>query len=143
MGADAGLGELDQILGLHIRRVHSAVQRHFTEHFPDLGLTQKQISVLWLVGANPGVAQVDLGRILDMDRATTMALVHGLEKRGLLARAPSDTDGRRIAFRLTAAGEDLLASAKAAVAEHEAWLKGRFSATELRTLRTLLARIYR
>jgi DNA-binding MarR family transcriptional regulator len=136
-------GDLDDILGLRLRRAHGAVQRHFVEHFADLGLTQKQVSVLWLTGDHPDLAQADLAQALDMDRATTMALVHGLEKRGLLSRSPSRTDGRRIAFRLTAEGEALLARAKAAIRAHEAWVKGRFSAAELATLEQLLARIYR
>jgi DNA-binding MarR family transcriptional regulator len=143
MASEIGLGELDSILGLHIRRVHGAVQRHFAEHFGELGLTQKQISVLWLAGSNPGIAQTDLARVLDMDRATTMALVHALEKRGLLVRTPSQSDGRRIAFHLTSQGEALLASAKAAIARHEDWLTGRFTARELAQFRSLLAKIYR
>lgn len=138
-----GRGDLDRNLGLRLRRAHGAVQRHFVEHFADLGLTQKQVSVLWLTGDHPDLAQADLAIALDMDRATTMALVHGLEKRGLVSRSPSRTDGRRIAFRLTGAGEALLAQAKAAIAEHETWLKARFSKTELATLEELLARIYR
>lgn len=138
-----GRGDLEGILGLRLRRAHGAVQRHFVEHFADLGLTQKQVSVLWLTGDHPDLAQADLAQALDMDRATTMALVHGLEKRGLLSRSPSRTDGRRIAFRLTDAGETLLAQAKAAILEHEAWLKARFSASELATLEEMLARIYR
>lgn len=138
-----GRGDLDNILGLRLRRAHGAVQRHFVEHFADLGLTQKQVSVLWLTGDHPDLAQTDLAQALDMDRATTMALVHGLEKRGLVSRSPSRTDGRRIAFRLTDAGQTLLAQAKAAILEHEAWLKARFSAAELATLEEMLARIYR
>lgn len=138
-----GRGDLDRNLGLRLRRAHGAVQRHFVEHFADLGLTQKQVSVLWLTGDHPDLAQADLAIALDMDRATTMALVHGLEKRGLVSRSPSRTDGRRIAFRLTDAGEALLAKAKVAIVEHEAWVKGRFSATELATLEEMLARIYR
>lgn len=136
-------GDLDDILGLRLRRAHGAVQRHFVEHFADLGLTQKQVSVLWLTGDHPDLAQADLAQALDMDRATTMALVHGLEKRGLVSRSPSPTDGRRIAFRLTGEGAALLARAKAAIRAHEAWVKGRFSAAELATLEQLLARIYR
>jgi len=138
-----GRGDLDRNLGLRLRRAHGAVQRHFVEHFADLGLTQKQVSVLWLTGDHPDLAQADLAIALDMDRATTMALVHGLEKRGLVSRSPSRTDGRRIAFRLTDAGETLLAQAKAAILEHEAWLKARFTAAELATLEEFLARIYR
>ncbi|MBX3592881.1 MarR family transcriptional regulator [Sphingomonas sp.] len=135
-------GELDRNLGLRVRRAHGAVQRHFTEHFAELGLTQKQVSVLWLTGDHPDVAQTDLATALDMDRATTMALVHALEKRGLLSRKPSPTDKRRIAFRLTQAGERLLADAKQAIQSHEAWLKARFSARELAALEEMLARIY-
>lgn len=144
--SDAGkieMGGLDAILGLHIRRAHGAVQRHFAGHFGGLGLTQKQISVLWLAGANPGVAQADLSRVLDMDRATTMALVHALEKRRLLARERSESDRRRIAFRLTREGERVLAEAKLAVAEHEAWLVARFTAAERAQLQVLLERIHR
>ncbi|RHW19236.1 MarR family transcriptional regulator [Sphingomonas gilva] len=136
-------GELDRNLGLRLRRAHGAVQRHFGEHFAGLGLTQKQVSVLWLTGDHPDLAQTDLAGALDMDRATTMALVHGLEKRGFVSRSPSTTDGRRIAFRLTGAGEALLAQAKTAIAEHEAWLKGRFNNAELTALEEMLARIYR
>lgn len=138
-----GRGDLDRNLGLRLRRAHGAVQRHFGEHFADLELTQKQVSVLWLTGDHPDLAQADLAQALDMDRATTMALVHALEKRGLLSRSPSRTDGRRIAFRLTGEGEAVLAKAKAAIAAHEDWLKARFSAAELGMLEELLARIYR
>ncbi len=137
------LGELDAILGLHIRRVHGTIQRHFGDRYGDLGLTQKQVSVLWLVGSHPGIAQTDLARVLDMDRATTMTLVHALEKRALLSRAPSASDGRRIAFQLTEDGQALLTRAKSAVREHEEWLTSRFSAHELKQLRTLLGKIYR
>lgn len=140
--SNGGLGELDSILGLHIRRVHTAVQRHFAEHFGALGLTQKQISVLWLVGNHPGMAQTDVAQRLDMDRATAMTLVHALEKRGLMCRTQSESDRRRIAFRLTASGEAVLDQAKAAIAEHEAWLTRRFTAAELKQFRKLLARIY-
>ncbi|MFL9841713.1 MarR family transcriptional regulator [Sphingomonas sp. ST-64] len=138
-----GRGDLDRNLGLRLRRAHGAVQRHFADHFADLGLTQKQVSVLWLTGDHPDLAQADLAQALDMDRATTMALVHGLEKRGLLSRSPSRTDGRRIAFRLTDAGETMLKDARAAIVAHEDWLKARFSKAELATLEELLARIYR
>ncbi|WP_188054145.1 MarR family winged helix-turn-helix transcriptional regulator [Sphingosinithalassobacter sp. CS137] len=144
MASEVTLGELDSILGLRIRRAHGAVQRHFTDHFAELGLTQKQVSVLWLAGNHPGLAQTDLARALDTDRATTMALVHGLEKRGLLARtASSQPDRRRIAFQLTADGARLLERSRAAIAAHEAWLAARFTSDELVQLHALLARIYR
>lgn len=144
MPADPGaLGGLNDILGLHIRRAHGAVQRHFTERFADLGLTQKQVSVLWLASDHPGIAQTDLARTLDMDRATTMAIVHALEKRELLERTKSASDARRVALALTAEGRALLRDAQAAIGEHERWLKERFTNAELATLTEMLRRIYR
>ena len=136
------LGALDDILGLHIRRAHGAVQRHFGERFADLGLTQKQVSVLWLASDHPGIGQTDLARTLDMDRATTMAIVHSLEKRNLLERGRAMGDARRVALRITRSGTRILSQAKAAIAEHEAWLKGRFAPAEVDLLIAMLRRIH-
>lgn len=137
-----GLGALEDIAGFNLRRAHGAVQRHFSAHCADLALTQKQISVLWLVGDHPEIAQTDLARLLDMDRATTMAIVHALEKRALLARTKRGRDARKVALALTEAGVTIFAQARVAIAEHEAWLTARFSPSELTALLELLRRIY-
>jgi DNA-binding MarR family transcriptional regulator len=139
----ADLGPLGDILGLRIRLAQGAVQRHFAEHFSGLGLTQKQVSVLWLAGEGAGVAQKELALRLQMDRATTMAIVHSLEKRGLLARRRAEDDGRVVVLAPTAEGAAALAAARVAIGEHEAWLKGRYSAEEVATLTELLGRIHR
>lgn len=134
--------DLDQILGLHLRLADGAVTRHFSEHFAELGLTQKQVSVLWLAHDRPGIAQTDLAARLQMDRSTTMAIVHALERRALLSRGAGERDRRRIALTLTGAGHALLAEARAAIAAHEAWLKARFTREESDTLLGLLRRIH-
>ena len=135
-------GDLDAVLGLRLRMAHGAVQRHFGEHFAAIGLTQKQVSVLWLIGDRPGTAQADLAIALQMDRATTMAIVHALEKRGLLSRGRSGDDARRIGFTLTDAGAGTLASGRVAIADHERWLRDRFDADEIAMLDRLLRRIH-
>jgi DNA-binding MarR family transcriptional regulator len=137
-----GVGALDGIVGFHIRLAHGAVYRHFTETFTDLGLTQKQVSLLWLVGDEPGVAQIDLGQRLRMDRATTMTIVNRLEQRGYVERQRSSSDGRKQALFLTPAGEAALGKAKACITSHEAWLKSRFTADEVEKLVEMLARIH-
>ena len=136
------LGGLNEILGLRIRLAHGAVYRHFTETFADLDLTQKQVSALWLVADNPGISQIDLGGRLRMDRATTMTIVNRLQERAYLRRERSTSDGRKQALYLTDAGAAALVQAKAAIGEHEAWLKGRFSAEEIEKLVEMLARIH-
>jgi len=116
--------------------------RHFAGHFADLDLSQKQVSILWLAHDHPGIAQTDLGRRMQMDRATTMAIVHALERKGLLQRTDGVQDRRRVALTLTAEGERMLTAARRAVGEHEAWLKGHFSKTELKQLFAMLRRIH-
>jgi DNA-binding MarR family transcriptional regulator len=136
------LGGLNDILGLRIRLAHGAVYRHFAETFVNLGLTQKQVSALWLVNDNPGISQIALGGRLRMDRATTMTIVNRLQDRAYLRRERSTSDGRKQALYVTDAGRHALAEAKRCIGEHEAWLKGRFSAEEIEKLVEMLARIH-
>ncbi|WP_240624658.1 MarR family winged helix-turn-helix transcriptional regulator [Aurantiacibacter odishensis] len=135
-------GELDGIVGFHIRLAHGAVYRHFTETFAALGLTQKQVSVLWLIGSNPAVSQIELGSRLRMDRATTMTIVNRLQERGYLRREKSSSDGRKQSLHLTDDGEEALEQAKRCIEEHEAWLKSRFTSDEVEKLVEMLSRIH-
>lgn len=135
-------GPLNEILGFHIRLAHGAVYRHFMETFAHLDLTQKQVSVLWLINDRPGVAQTDLAQRLRMDRATMMGVVNRLEKRGFLRRGRSLQDRRRKALYLEPGGKQALLEARAAIGAHEKWLKSRFSAREVTTLMNLLERIH-
>ena len=138
----ADIGALADIVGFHIRLAHVAVYRHFTETFSDLDLTQKQVSVLWLVDDHPGIAQIEVGQRLRMDRATTMTIVNRLQDRGYLRRERSASDGRKQALYLTKPGGQALDKAKACIGEHEAWLKGRFNPDEVKKLVEMLARIH-
>ena len=139
---DEDIGEIRDIVGFHIRLAHGATYRHFTESFADLGLTQKQVSVLWLVGDHPGIAQTDLAQRMRMDRATTMVIVNRLQDKGYLVRGKSATDARRQTLNLTDAGSKALAVAKDAIREHEKWLKSRFTDDEVQKLIEMLTRIH-
>jgi DNA-binding MarR family transcriptional regulator len=139
---DGDIGEIKEILGFHIRLAHGTVYRHFTETFSDIDLTQKQVSVLWLVDDHPGIAQTDLAERLRMDRATTMAIINRLQARHFLRRDKSPDDGRKQALFLEPEGIKVLAVAKDAIRSHENWLKSRFSAKEISQLVEMLARIH-
>ncbi len=139
---DEDIGEIRNIVGFHIRLAHGTVYRHFTETFADLDLTQKQVSVLWLIGDHPDIAQTDLAQRMRMDRATTMANVNRLQSRNYLVRGKSSSDGRRQTLNLTPAGRDMLQVAKSAIREHEDWLKSRFTDKEVERLIELLTRIH-
>jgi DNA-binding MarR family transcriptional regulator len=121
---------------------HGAVYRHFNETFGAIELTQKQTSVLWLVGEHPGVSQTDIARLIQIDKATMMALTNSLADRHLLERRASTTDRRRQTLHLTPTGMAALTEAQAAVAAHEVWLKSRFAPEEVAQLIELLRRIH-
>jgi len=142
VAGDEDIGEIRNIVGFHIRLAHGAVYRHFTETFAHLDLTQKQVSVLWLVDDHPDIAQAGLAQRMRMDRATTMAIVSRLESKGYLTRRKSRRDGRKQALNLTEAGRKALASAKRAIHQHEQWLKSRFTDREVARLIELLTRIH-
>lgn len=139
---DADIGAIKDILGFHIRLAHGACLRHFTETFADLDLTQKQVSVLWLVDDHPGIAQTDLAQRLRMDRATVMAIVNRLQDRKFLVRGRSPTDGRKQTLDLLPEGVMALVEAKKAIRAHEQWLKARFTDKEVTRLIEMLARIH-
>ncbi len=142
VAGDEDIGQIRHIVGFHIRLAHGAVYRHFSETFSHLELTQKQVSVLWLIGDHPDTAQTELAQRMRMDRATTMAIVNRLQSRGYLLRGKSKSDRRKQTLNLTASGRRALITAKQAIREHERWLKSRFSRREVATLIRLLSRIH-
>ncbi|MBO9668959.1 MAG: MarR family transcriptional regulator [Sphingobium sp.] len=139
---DGDIGALDDVIGFHIRLAHGATYRHFTETFAELGLTQKMVSVLWLIDDHPHIAQADIGRRLQMDRATTMAIINRLEARGLLVRGESKRDRRRQTLTLTVPGHEALLEARRCIDEHEQWVRARFTKREAALLIELLRRIH-
>lgn len=141
-GSPGSLGGLEGIVGFHIRLAHGAVYRHFNETFADLDLTQKQVSALWLVNEFPGISQIEMGRRLRMDRATTMTIVNRLQARTFIRRERSTTDARKQALYLTDGGRKALDEARRCIGQHEAWLKARFTPGEVEKLVELLARIH-
>jgi len=140
--ADTDVGAISDILGFHIRLAYGSVYRHFMETFADLDLTQKQVSVLWLIDDHPDIAQTDLAQRLRMDRATTMAIVNRLQARHYLVRGASAADKRKQTLNLTDSGRHALVVAKKAIETHESWLKSRFTARETAQLIELLTRIH-
>lgn len=102
------LGILTDSLGYHLRRAQINNYRQFAAKFGKTRITPTQLAIMILVDLNPGVSQVDLGKILDMDRATTMAIIDKLQGRKWLERRKSAQDRRKHALHLTSSGGNAL-----------------------------------
>ena len=140
--ADLERSGMDDFLGYQLRLAYLAISRHFARAMAPIDLTQKQLGVLWLIGANGGVSQITIARELGMDRASMMAIVDRLQDRGLVVRERSRHDGRRQELYLTAPGRKVLAKARVIVTKHERWMTERFSEGELGSLMDQLRRLH-
>ncbi len=106
--ADAQLG----MIGYRLRRAQLSVFQRFMAVFSDLALRPAEYSVRVLVDGNPGRKQTEIASALGVKRANFVALVDGLQARGLLERVHVKTDRRANALHLTPEGEKFLAQAR-------------------------------
>ena len=134
-------GVLDNLAGYHLRRAQIAVFQDFSATMGRIGVTPGQFGVLALIQANPGMSQSALGLAMGVDRSTVVSVIDRLEGRGLVQRAPSSTDGRSYALRLSAKGTRHFADALKRVRAHEQRIARRLSAAERRRLIGLLRRV--
>jgi DNA-binding MarR family transcriptional regulator len=135
------LGFLDTLIGYHLRRAQVGLFQHFARSVGRAGVTPGQLGVVVMIAANPGLSQTRLGRALGIDRSTMVAMLDGLERRGLIVREPSPHDRRSHALRLSGKGAELLDRLEDAVRAHESDWAGNLSAAERRQLIELLRRL--
>src|SRR5690606_26741754 len=98
---DAQLG----LVGYRLRRAQLSVFQRFLAVFAELSLRPAEYSTLVLIGENPGRKQTEIASALGVKRANFVALVDGLQARGLLERVHVKTDRRANALHLTSEGE--------------------------------------
>src|SRR5947209_5456993 len=125
-GAGAGalqLGELADLLGYSLKRAQLKVFEDFLRSVAPLQLTPAQFSVLLLLENNPGRNQTEIASTLGILRPNFVAMLDGLESRGLCARVRSSSDRRSHILMLSDKGRTVLARARKLVAtRHEARL---------------------
>jgi len=74
-------------------------------------LTFRQFAVLAAVSETPGASQSDLVRATGIDRSTLADMIARMEKKNLLSRETSKSDGRAKSVKLTGRGQRKLAEA--------------------------------
>ena len=94
-GAKVDLGPLPKLLGYNLRRANQASWRTYVSFIGENKIRPGLFSLLCLVRANPGIAQIELGTHLGVDKASIVALLDRLERAGLIERRRSTRDRRR------------------------------------------------
>ena len=134
---------LESLIGYNARRAALAVIDRFLEGMAPYQLKPVDFSVLSLVAHNPGITSRQLCATLGILPPNLVGMVNQLQQRELVARKPHPTDGRAMGLHLTPAGQKLVREAEKTAASIEADVASRLSPAELRTLITLLKKVYK
>ncbi|SMC33055.1 transcriptional regulator, MarR family [Novosphingobium sp. B1] len=140
--SDLDLDDLDSVLGLHIGTVNTLFVTRLEKRLDPMSVTPKQVAILWLVNANPGVKQTDLSRFFQIERPTVHQFVRQLTRNGFMVNEPSKLDRRAGGLWLTDKGREVLASAREAIAQHETELTTSLTAREKSELFRILMKLY-
>jgi DNA-binding MarR family transcriptional regulator len=104
----------------------------------DLSLTQLRVLAIL---RDRRLRMTALAEHLGLEKSTMSGLVERAEKRGLLERAPSTTDGRAVDVFLSPAGAELAQRLQARVERSLAPMTGQLAPAEQRRLQALLERL--
>jgi DNA-binding MarR family transcriptional regulator len=134
---------LSAVTGYLIRRAHNTFQGYWMSRFreSDTPITPVQGGILVVLGANPGLTQTALARMMKVEGPTLMQSVDRLEQQGYVQRMRRPGDRRSYSLQLTPLGERVLASIDAFLPVRDADLLDGMTPEEVATLQALLTRI--
>lgn len=135
-------GLLPSLTGFALRRASLLDFGNFGEAVGDKTVTPLRYSVLEVVGANPGLPQVQLAEILGLSKPAATLAIDFWESRKCLARRKDPQDRRLYGISLTDTGRKTLAELQRLVRAHDEELTSNLTADELANLRATLRKIY-
>lgn len=122
---------LEDKMGFRLRMAERTIYKVFMQN---VGMTPVQYSMFTLVADNEGMSQGVIGEALNLDRASTMAIMDKLEGAGLIERRKSPVDRRRHALYLTAKGKKDIVVTEQRVRDTDDAFKQRLSDKQLQEL---------
>jgi MarR family transcriptional regulator, organic hydroperoxide resistance regulator len=136
------LDGMDQILGIHVGTLNSLLLSRLERQLETFKVTPKQVAILWLVNANPGVKQSDLSRFFKIERPTVHQFVRQLTLNGHLVSEPSKLDRRAGGLWITETGAATLTAAREIIFTDEAGLLSPLTPAERDELYRLIIKVY-
>jgi DNA-binding MarR family transcriptional regulator len=106
MISEATLGA--EVVADQLRPVLLRLARELRKETEQLGVTARQVTLLWQVKRSPGLSLAELAAEEGISPPALSGHVDRLERAGLLERVRSTEDRRRVGLRLTAEGANLL-----------------------------------
>jgi DNA-binding MarR family transcriptional regulator len=121
-----------------LRPVLLRLARELRQETEQLGLTSRQVTLLWLIRVNPGLSLRELAAEERISAPALSGHVDRLEKAGLIERVRDKGDRRRVGLTLTEDGERLL---KRVRARRTTWLADRLKGLDDEELAAIEAAI--
>lgn len=132
---------LEKLIGFHLRRAMMVLRSNF-QHASDGKIRPALSGLMQLVASNHGASQVELSKVLHINKATLVALIDTAESEGWLKRERSSADRRRHEVVMTPKGKKVVARLATQTIRSEEKFRRRFTDQEMATLIEYLQRIY-
>ncbi|MES2137713.1 MAG: MarR family transcriptional regulator [Pseudomonadota bacterium] len=130
-----------ETLPFEIGETAHALRKAFDRHAVGLGVTRAQWKVLFRLTRQPGLRQIELADLLDIEPITLSRIVDRLEEAGLVERSADPADRRAWRLHVTARAQPLVEKLKAIAAELVAEAFAGIAPSDIETTRQVLARV--
>jgi DNA-binding MarR family transcriptional regulator len=132
---------IEDRLGYLLGRAHDENRAIVERALASTGLAAKELGALTILAEEGPLSQQRLGERQGVDRTTMVAVVDGLERKGLVERRRNSADRRAYALHATPKGRRTLERATAAAERAEAEFLEPLPAPERRRLKESLRRL--
>jgi len=130
-----------QTLPFEIGETAHALRKAFDRRAVGMGVTRAQWKVLFRLERVPGLRQIELADMLDIEPITLSRIVDRLEEAGLVERVADPADRRAWRLHVTAKAQPLIAKLQAVADEMIAEAFAGVDPTHIAIAREVLARV--
>ena len=130
-----------ETLAFEIAETAHSLRRAFDRRAATLGVTRAQWKVLFRVSRTPGLRQIELADILDVEPITLSRIIDRLSEAGLVERRADPADRRAWRLEVTAKAQPLIAKLRALADELMKEAFAGLTADDLDQMRGNLTRI--
>jgi len=130
-----------QTLPFEIGETAHALRKAFDRRAVGMGVTRAQWKVLFRVERVPGLRQIELADLLDIEPITLSRIVDRLEEAGLVERVADPADRRAWRLHVTAKAQPLIGKLHAVADEMIAEAFAGIDPTHIAITREVLARV--
>jgi DNA-binding MarR family transcriptional regulator len=131
----------DGVLTFLVRQTWLGMRAAIEDELEAHGLTVPQFATLMMLDEHPGLSIADVARAVASTRQAANEMIAGLEREGLVERAPHPTDRRTHQVRLTGTGRTRYTAARPEVLRREAELEAGLSEAQRAAAREWLLSI--